>query len=111
MRTTTIGALEVSVIGLGCNNFGRALDAAGTSEVVDVALEAGMNFFDTASNYGEGLSESFLGAALGDKRDQVVIAVNAIAQNPNPAVVQWRTDRARMAVYLMASSYHFQVQH
>lgn len=74
MRTTTIGALEVSVIGLGCNNFGRALDAAGTSEVVDVALEAGMNFFDTASNYGEGLSESFLGAALGDKRDQVVIA-------------------------------------
>ena len=44
-------------------------------------------------------------------RDQVVIAVNAIAQNPNPAQVQWRTDRARMAVYLMASSYHFQVQH
>jgi uncharacterized protein (DUF1800 family) len=44
-------------------------------------------------------------------RDVVVTAVNAIAQNANPAVTQWRTDRARMAVYLMASSYHYQVQH
>jgi hypothetical protein len=44
-------------------------------------------------------------------RDLVVTAVNSIAVNPNPAITQWKTDRARMAVYLMASSYHYQVQH
>ncbi len=69
-----MGGLEVSVVGLGCNNFGRALDAEGTAEVVDAALDAGIDFFDTASNYGEGQSEALLGAALGDRRDQVVIA-------------------------------------
>jgi aryl-alcohol dehydrogenase-like predicted oxidoreductase len=74
MRTTHIGSLEVSVIGLGCNNFGRALDARQSAAVVQAALEAGINHFDTASNYGEGQSESFLGAALGDRRDEVVIA-------------------------------------
>jgi aryl-alcohol dehydrogenase-like predicted oxidoreductase len=74
MRTTHIGSLEVSVIGLGCNNFGRALDAGQSAAVVGAALEAGINHFDTASNYGEGQSESFLGAALGDRRDEVVIA-------------------------------------
>jgi aryl-alcohol dehydrogenase-like predicted oxidoreductase len=74
MRTSWIGDLEVSVVGLGCNNFGRALDQAGSAAVVDAALEAGMNHFDTASNYGEGQSESFLGAALGARRDDVVIA-------------------------------------
>src|SRR5690606_30392520 len=62
------------VIGLGCNNFGRALDLEGTAEVVDAAIEAGIDFFDTASNYGEGQSEAFLGAALGARREQVVIA-------------------------------------
>jgi aryl-alcohol dehydrogenase-like predicted oxidoreductase len=74
MRTSTIGRLEVSAIGLGCNNFGRALDAAGSAEVVAAALDAGVNYFDTASNYGSGQSESFLGAALGSKRDGVVVA-------------------------------------
>ena len=74
MRTTHIGSLEVSVIGLGCNNFGRALDAGQSAAVVGAALEAGINHFDTASNYGEGQSESFLGSALGDRRDEVVIA-------------------------------------
>lgn len=74
MRTTQIGKLEVSVVGLGCNNFGRALDAEGSAEVVDAALDAGIDFFDTASNYGEGQSESFLGSALGGRRDEVVIA-------------------------------------
>jgi len=74
VRTAHIGQLEVSVVGLGCNNFGRALDAAGSIEVVDAALAAGINFFDTASNYGEGQSESFLGAALGSRRGDVVIA-------------------------------------
>jgi aryl-alcohol dehydrogenase-like predicted oxidoreductase len=74
MKTSWIGDLEVSVIGLGCNNFGRALDKSGSAAVVEAALEVGINHFDTASNYGEGQSESFLGAALGGRRDDVVVA-------------------------------------
>jgi len=74
MRTGRIGDIEVSVVGLGCNNFGRALDRTQSAAVVDAALDAGIDHFDTASNYGEGQSESFLGAALGNRRDQVVIA-------------------------------------
>lgn len=73
MRTSHIGSLEVSVIGLGCNNFGRALDAAESAQVVAAALDAGVTYFDTASNYGEGRSESFLGSALGGHRHEVVI--------------------------------------
>jgi aryl-alcohol dehydrogenase-like predicted oxidoreductase len=74
MKTTALGSLDVSVVGLGCNNFGRALDQDGTSEVVAAALDAGITFFDTASNYGEGRSEGLLGHALGTRRDEVVIA-------------------------------------
>jgi aryl-alcohol dehydrogenase-like predicted oxidoreductase len=68
-----LGDLDVSAIGLGCNNFGRALDAEGSAVVVNAALEVGVNYFDTASNYGGGQSESFLGAALGSRRNDVVI--------------------------------------
>ena len=74
METRSIGSLEVSVVGLGCNNFGRRLDAAQTAAVVDAALDAGINFFDTADVYGNGQSETFLGQALGQRRDAVVIA-------------------------------------
>lgn len=73
MRTAPLGSLDVSVIGLGCNNFGRALDQEGTNEVVGKCLEVGINFFDTASNYGEAKSEGFLANALGSHRDEVVI--------------------------------------
>jgi aryl-alcohol dehydrogenase-like predicted oxidoreductase len=69
-----LGDLEVSAVGLGCNNFGRALDAGQSAAVVRAALDAGMTHFDTASNYGEGQSEAFLGAALGNLRREVVIA-------------------------------------
>jgi len=69
-----IGSLEVSVIGLGCNNFGRSLDADESARVVHAALDAGMNYFDVASNYGGGQAESFLGAALAGRRGDVVIA-------------------------------------
>jgi aryl-alcohol dehydrogenase-like predicted oxidoreductase len=69
-----IGSLEVSVVGLGCNNFGWRVDANGTAKVVDAALEAGVNFFDTADIYGGGKSEEFLGAALGSRRKQIVLA-------------------------------------
>jgi aryl-alcohol dehydrogenase-like predicted oxidoreductase len=67
---------EVSVIGLGCNNFGRRVDLDGTRAVVDAALEAGITFFDTADIYGSphGRSEEFLGEVLQGRRDQVVLA-------------------------------------
>jgi aryl-alcohol dehydrogenase-like predicted oxidoreductase len=74
VRYDHIGRLEVSVVGVGCNNFGRALDQEGTRLVVDAALEAGITYFDTASNYGNGQSERFLGAALGSRRDEAVVA-------------------------------------
>ena len=73
MRMAKLGNLDVSAIGLGCNNFGRALDAEGSAVVVDAALEAGVNYFDTASNYGNGQSEAFLGTGLGSRRNDAVI--------------------------------------
>jgi aryl-alcohol dehydrogenase-like predicted oxidoreductase len=68
--------LVVSVVGLGCNNVGRKLDADGTRTVVDAAFEAGINLFDTADIYGtpHGASEEQLGAALKGRRDEIVLA-------------------------------------
>jgi aryl-alcohol dehydrogenase-like predicted oxidoreductase len=68
--------LAVSVVGVGCNNFGRKLDAEGTKEVVDAAIDAGITLFDTADIYGSphGASEECLGAALKGRRDEVVLA-------------------------------------
>jgi len=68
--------LVVSAVGLGCNQFGRRVDADGARAVVDAALDHGINFFDTADHYGRpyGTSEEYLGAALKGRRDDVVIA-------------------------------------
>ncbi|SCF16137.1 aldo/keto reductase [Micromonospora mirobrigensis] len=68
--------LVVSVVGIGCNNFGRKLDLDGTRAVVDAALDAGITLFDTADIYGEpqGGSEELLGQALKGRRDDVVLA-------------------------------------
>lgn len=78
LPTRALGVLgpEVSVIGLGCNNFGRRVDVAGTRAVVDAALEEGITFLDTADIYGSphGRSEEFLGEVLQGRRDQVVLA-------------------------------------
>ncbi len=74
METRSIGSLKVSVVGLGCNNFGRRLDGNDSAGVVNAALEAGITLFDTADVYGSGQSEAFLGRALGLRRNQVVIA-------------------------------------
>jgi aryl-alcohol dehydrogenase-like predicted oxidoreductase len=76
MRTRTVGdsELQASVVGLGCNNFGWRLDAAGARRVVDAALREGITFFDTAEMYGDGDSELFLGEALRGRRDDAVIA-------------------------------------
>jgi aryl-alcohol dehydrogenase-like predicted oxidoreductase len=74
METRKIGDLDVTTVGIGCNNFGRRLDIAGTEAVVHAAMEAGINFFDTADSYGDGASEEYLGKALGPRRDEVIIA-------------------------------------
>ncbi|MDQ6604936.1 MAG: aldo/keto reductase [Actinomycetota bacterium] len=73
--TRALGDLQVSAVGLGCNNFGGRVDVAGTRAVVDAALEHGVTFFDTADIYGgQGGSERLLGEALRGRRDQVVLA-------------------------------------
>lgn len=74
MEKRKIGSLEVSIVGLGCNNFGGRLDYDGTLAVVDAALDAGINFLDTADIYGKTQSEELLGRALAGRRDKVVLA-------------------------------------
>jgi len=69
-----IGSLDVSVVGIGCNNFGWRIDATATQAVVDAALDAGITFFDTADIYAKGQSEEYLGRALGSRRKQALIA-------------------------------------
>lgn len=76
MRTRRLGTAgpELSVVGLGCNNFGMKLDQAASAAVIDAALDAGITHLDTAEMYGGGKSEEFIGAALRGRRDDVVIA-------------------------------------
>ncbi len=74
METRALGSLRVSVVGVGCNNFGSRLDQAATTNVVLGALDAGVTFFDTADTYGATKSETMLGAALGARRDEAIIA-------------------------------------
>ena len=74
MRTRPLGPLQVSEVGLGCNNFGRRLDLAATRAVVDAAIDVGVTFLDTANIYGGTDSEAFLGRVLEGRRGQVVLA-------------------------------------
>jgi aryl-alcohol dehydrogenase-like predicted oxidoreductase len=71
-----IGSLEASVIGVGCNNFGGRIDETRTREVIDAALDQGINFFDTADMYAEGRSEELIGRFVVDRghRSEVLIA-------------------------------------
>jgi aryl-alcohol dehydrogenase-like predicted oxidoreductase len=72
MKTNKIGSLDVTVVGLGTNNFGFTMEQDAVDTVVDRAIESGINFFDTADVYGA--SEERLGKALGRRRDQILIA-------------------------------------
>lgn len=74
METRRIGSLHVSAAGLGCNNFGRRVDADATVRIVNAAIESQINFFDNANMYGEGLSEEYLGRALKGRRHSVIVA-------------------------------------
>ncbi|HLI21792.1 MAG TPA: aldo/keto reductase [Stellaceae bacterium] len=90
METRTLGknGPRVSVVGVGCNNFGGRIDLAGTRQVVGKALDLGINFFDTADTYGGrgynnyGGSEVDLGIALGARRKDVVLATKFGMQMP-----------------------------
>src|SRR5436190_11983467 len=93
METRSIGKLDVSVVGLGCNNFGGRIDEAASRRVVDAALDAGITLFDTADIYGGTLSEEFLGRALGARRDDVVVATKFGAMDgAHPDVVRSACD-------------------
>ena len=71
--------LQVSVVGLGCNNFGGRVDAAQTKVVVDKCIEMGITLFDTADIYGRGKSEEFMAPAIKPHRRNIVIATKAAA--------------------------------
>ena len=94
MEKRRIASLEVSATGLGCNNFGWRIDEAAAHRVVAAALDAGINFFDTADIYDQGHSEEFLGRALKGKRDRAVIAtkfgmkMEGIGQGARPEYVR-----------------------
>lgn len=68
------GGPEVSVVGLGTNNFGRRIDYDQTLAVIDAALDTGITLFDTADIYGQGMSEDYIGRALEGRRDRVILA-------------------------------------
>jgi aryl-alcohol dehydrogenase-like predicted oxidoreductase len=77
--------IEVSAVGLGCNNFGRRLDLEATRAVVDACLTEGIDFLDTADTYGGGgASEELLGQVLRGRRDEVVLATKFGMEMPDP---------------------------
>lgn len=85
-RRLGTSGLRVSVLGLGCNTFGRFADADQTARIVHAALDHGVNFFDTADVYSAGASEEFLGRALAGRRHQAVVATKvhgAMGDGPN----------------------------
>ena len=102
MRTRFLGdgGPEVSVVGLGTNNFGRRCDYEQTLAVIDAALEAGVTLFDTADIYGQGMSEEYIGRALEGRRDRVLIATkfgSEMDERPeerrgNPDYVRWAVE-------------------
>lgn len=74
MRNVGRSGLITSLVGLGCNNFGMRLDKEESARVVRAALDSGYTMFDTSDSYGRGVSEEFLGAALGAHREAVLVA-------------------------------------
>ena len=73
-RPLCAGGPAVSIVGLGCNNFGGRIDLAATTRVIDRAIERGINHFDTADTYGGSKAEEFIGSLLGERRKRIVLA-------------------------------------
>jgi aryl-alcohol dehydrogenase-like predicted oxidoreductase len=94
------GGPEVSVVGLGTNNFGGRIDYDQSLAVIDSAIEAGVTLFDTADIYGQGTSEEFIGRALEGRRDRVLIATKfgkPMHEQPeqrrgNPDYIRWAVE-------------------
>jgi aryl-alcohol dehydrogenase-like predicted oxidoreductase len=101
MQTRLLGAHgpEVSVVGLGTNNFGRRLDYDQTVAVIDAALDAGITLFDTADIYGQGMSEDYIGRALEGRRDRVILATKfGMPMDERPDEHPGRAEYVRWAV-------------
>jgi len=102
MRTRMLGdgGPEVSVVGLGTNNFGRRCDLEQTRAVLDAALEAGVTLIDTADIYGDGSSEDYIGRVLEGRRDRVVLATKfgkPMSEGPDvprgsPEYIRWAVE-------------------
>ncbi|HWJ72857.1 MAG TPA: aldo/keto reductase [Kaistia sp.] len=88
METRRLGRsdLDVSVVGLGCNNFGGRIDAAASRRVIDAALDHGITFFDTADIYADTKSETLIGEILEGRRDKVILATKFGAPVPGTNV-------------------------
>jgi len=104
--------LKVSVIGLGCNNFGGRMDLAGTQRVIDATLDLGVNHLDTADIYGGGgKSEDFIGQCLGARRKDVVLATKFGNQRgPQGEFLGVRGDAAYVRACCEASLRRLQVE-
>jgi aryl-alcohol dehydrogenase-like predicted oxidoreductase len=101
MRTRFLGegGPEVSVVGLGTNNFGRRIDYEESLAVIDAALDAGVTLIDTADTYGQGTSEEFIGRALEGRRDRVHIATKFGSEmDERPEESRGRPEYVRWAV-------------
>jgi aryl-alcohol dehydrogenase-like predicted oxidoreductase len=102
MRTRSLGdgGPEVSVVGLGTNNFGGRIDYEQTLAVIDAALDAGVTLIDTADIYSQGTSEEFVGRALEGRRDRVLVATKfgkPMDERPeerrgSPDYIRWAVD-------------------
>jgi aryl-alcohol dehydrogenase-like predicted oxidoreductase len=93
------GGPEVSVVGLGTNNFGRRCDYDQTLAVIDAALDAGITLFDTADIYGQGMSEDYIGRALEGRRDRVILATKfGMEMQERPDESRGRREYIRWAV-------------
>ena len=90
--------MQVSIVGLGCNNFGMKIDLEATRKVVDKAIDLGITLFDTADIYGNrGSSETFLGQVLGDRRRAIVLATKFGMQMDKAGVLKGGSRRYIMA--------------
>jgi len=101
VRTRTLGdgGPQVTVVGLGTNNFGPRIDYDAARTVVDAALDAGITLFDSADIYGQGTSEEFIGRALDGRRDRVLIATKFGKQmDENPSERRGSAEYIRWAV-------------
>ncbi len=97
METRKIGSLDVTVVGLGCNNFGGRLDPEGTARVLDAALDHGVTFWDTADLYGGTKSEEFMGNLIKDRRERIVLATK-FGHSAGPTPDGARPEELRKAV-------------